>query len=543
MSQNDFVTALLADQSFLKGLSGKLGADPTLMNLMKADTVSTATGLNWYDLRPVVQMLYPYKELIPIISRLPRVTGDGGTGFHWKRIVGVNIGNLALGVGEGQRGARIALSEQEQQASYKTLGLESSVTFQAGWANGQLRPNNRAIATQATLRSVMIGEEQTLILGNASQALAATPTPSLTMESSTGKGLWGTTVTAYVMCVALAGFGWLNYTAYNSSTTLGGIPGQVIKTNADGSVDIYGGGSAKPSAEASIGSVLTANTVTATVAVVPGAVAYAWFVGTTSGGEKLAGITASNRATFIQTGQLGQPITALQVGGAYQDNSVNQYLPDGILPIIYNSIFGAAPGTPMATNTVLPAGVTIQSSGALSYVAANGNTGLSISGTNISEFDVILQAAYDQYKIGYDRIYMSSVDIANSMGAFFGSGDTAAQFRILFDAEASTGRITAGRRVTSYLNKYFGNTLDIEIHPYLPPGTILFWSDRVPYELSGVANILEAHVRQDYYEVQWPWATMRHEFGVYVDEVFSCYFPPAFAVITNLNPPTGTQSF
>ena len=97
--------------------------------------------------------------------------------------------------------------------------------------------------------------------------------------------------------------------------------------------------------------------------------------------------------------------------------------------------------------------------------------------------------------------------------------------------------------MTSYLNKYFGNTLDIEIHPYLPPGNILFWSDRIPYELSGVQNILEAHVRQDYYQIQWPWRTMTREFGVYLDEVFACYFPPAFALMTNLNPTTGTPTF
>ena len=173
---------------------------------------------------------------------------------------------------------------------------------------------------------------------------------------------------------------------------------------------------------------------------------------------------------------------------------------------------------------------------------AQGNAGLTISGTNIVEFDAVLQAAYDQYKIGYDRILMSSVDINNFLGTFF-AGSASNTFRIMFDADAETGRIVAGRRVTSYLNKFFGNTLDIEVHPFIPPGTILFWSDRTPYELSGVANILEAHVRQDYYQLQWPFRTMRYEFGCYVDETFAGYFMPAFGVITNLNPATGVPGF
>lgn len=538
-SRNEFVQALLADQDFLKGLSGKLGAG--LADLLKADTISQATGFNWYDLRPVVQLLYPYKELIPLISRLPRVSGEGGTGYHWKRITGINVNTLSFGVGEGQRGARIAVTEEDQQATYKTLGLESSVTFQAGWASGQLNPNNRSIATQATLRSVMIGEEQSLILGNSSLALGKTPTPTLTKDSASTSSFASGSV--YVMAVALSGFGNLNTTAYDSGTSTGGVPGQVTKTNADGSTNTFGGGSATPSDEASI-AVSAGNNVTATVTPVAGAIAYAWYVGATSGGETLAAITPANRATFSKAGALGQPVTNLQVSGAYADNSTNTYLPDGIISMISGSAFGSAPGTAMATAPSLPdSRLAIATSGALVMTAPAGNTGLTISGTNIAEFDLLLQAAYEQYKIGFDKILMSSADLANFSGTFFGSGDTAAAFRIVFDAEAASGRIVAGRRVTSYLNKFFGNTLDIEVHPYLPQGTILFWSERVPYELSGVANILEAHVRQDYYEVQWPWSTMRQEFGVYVDEVFAGYFMPAFATITNLNPPAGTPVF
>jgi|GEM_PF-171464 len=537
-SRNEFLNAMLADQDFLKGLTGKIGSN--IADLIKADTINQATGLVWYDLRPVVQLLYPFKELIPLISKLPRVPGAGGTGYHWKRITQINVNNVNIGVGEGQRGARLAISEQDQQATYKTMGLESSVTRQAEWANGQLAPNSLAIATQSTLRSLMIGEEQLLLWGNSTNPLGTTPTPSLS-AGGTG-GAWGGTVTVYVIAVALAGAGWLGYTPYNAGT--GGVPGQIVKVNADGSSNTIGGGSAKASAEANVAGVTSGQLVTATVTPVAGAVAYAWFVGTSSGGETLAAITQANQAKFSKPGALNQPVTALQVSGSYLDNSTNSLVPDGVLPMIFGSIFGGAPGVGMATNPNLPdSRIAIAGSGSLVMTAANGNTGLTISGTNITEFDLFMQAAYEQYKIGFDRIFMSSADLANFAGTFFGSGDTAAQFRIVFDAEAQTGRIVAGRRVTSYLNKFFGNTLDIEIHPFLPPGTILFWSDRVPYELPNVQNILEAHVRQDYYQVQWPWRTMTREFGCYVDEVFTGYFMPGFAVITNLNSPAGTPSY
>ncbi|MGF7131917.1 hypothetical protein P3T40_003400 [Paraburkholderia sp. EB58] len=532
MTQNDFLNALLKNDEFMKGLGDKLG------HLAKADTISNATNLLWYDLRPVVQMLYPFKELIPLISRLPRTPADGGNAFHWKRITGVNVNNVALGVSEGNRGARIAVSEQDQMATYKTLGLESSATFEARLGSKNLEPEALGIAVQSTLRSTMIGEEQTLLLGNANTALGTTPTPTLVASGTTGTIPTGN---LYVRAVALSGFGFLQTTPYNSTTQTGGVPAQITKNNADGSVDTFGGGSAAPSAEASV-AVTSGQVVTASVAIVPGAVAYAWYASTATGTEKLAGLTRGNQAIIASVpASTAQPVTALQVGGSYQDNSTNTLLPDGILSQIYGNPYGTAYSTSMGTNPTLPNNVSVSNGGSLIYYSPTGNTGLTISGTNIAEFDAILEAAYDQYKVGYSRILMSSRDISAFMGSFFGEG-AASQFKILFDAEAQTGRIVAGRRVTSYLNKFFGNTLDIDIHPFVPPGTVIFWSDRVPYELSGVANILEARVRQDYYQIQWPLQSRRYEYGVYVDEVFANYFTPGFAAITNLNTPNGTPT-
>ncbi len=506
--------------------------------ISKADTIDQSLGLLWYDLRPIVQLLYPFKELIPRISRLPRVPADGGNAFHWKRITAINVNNVSVGVSEGNRGASIALSLQDQQATYKTIGLESEVSFEARLGAKNLSPDALGTAVQSTLRSVMIGEEQTLILGNASLKLGATPLPTL---AASGAGSAFAAGNVYVIAVALSGLAWLQ------SSVANGVPGQITKTNTDGSSDTFGGGSAKPSAEASV-AVTAGQKVTATVTPIAGAVAYAWYVGTATGTERLAAITTGTQAIFTTAPTTTQQVTALQVNAAYQDNSTNPLLPDGILSQIFGSVFGAAPSLAMSTNQNLPAvastgdTIAIASSGAIVYTKAAGNTGLSISGTNIAEFDAVLQAAYDQYKLGFDRVLMASQDIAQFMGEMLGQ-NAAAGFRIFFDADAETGRIVAGRRVTSYLNKFMGNTLDVEIHPFVPPGTMIFWSDRVPYELSGVPNILEAHVRMDYYQIQWPFRSRRYEYGCYADEVFACYFVPAFAVITNVQPTTGTPSF
>lgn len=536
--QNQIANVLATNPTLLKALTEKLGLTE---GLNKADTVSQATGLLWYDLSPLVRQLYAFKELTPLISKLPRVPANGGTAHHWKRVTQIDPNRTSGGVSEGNRAARIALTVQDQVTSYKTMGFESSTTFEARLAAKNLNPEPLGLATQSTLRRTLIFEEQALMNGNASTALGTTPTPTLSAGGTTGA--WGGTVTVYVICVALSGFGFQDYTPYNSATGLGGVRAQVTKINADGSSDTFGGGSAKPSNEAALAGVTTGQVVTASVTSVAGAIGYAWFVGTSSAGETLAGITAANRATFTQPGAAtSQPITALQVTGVYADNSLNTLVPDGILSQIFGNVSGAQYVPNFVTNPNLPANVTFSSGGSLVYTAAAGNSGLTINGANITEFDAILQAAYEQYKLGFDRILMSSADIASNLGAFLNSSSTQL-FRIMFDASASDGSLIAGRRITGYKNKFMNNTLDIDLHPWVPPGTIIFWSDRVPYEMSGVGNILEAMVRQDYYQIEWPLRTRRYEFGVYVDELFKCEFTPGFAVITNLNPASGVPGF
>lgn len=521
---------VLNDKAYIDALAAKVAS------INKADTFDQSTGLVWFDLSPVVQLMYPFKQLMPLISKLPRVKGDGGTGHNWKRIVAINVNNVSVGVSEGNRGGGISVTLQSQSANYKTLGLEGSASWEARLAALNLRPDALGNTIQSTLRSVMIGEEQTLIGGNASTALGVTPTPTLTAGGS-GSAL--SNVAYYVVCVALAHSAWL------AGSVAGGIPGQITKTNTDGSIDTFGGGSAQPSAQGTI-TPTAGQVITATVTPVANAVAYAWYFGTTTGATRLQAITSGNQVKFSAVpSSTNQLITALQVSSAYQDNSTNPLVPDGILSQMYGSVFGSAPGTAMQTNAALPSvssgTLALASSGSITFTGASGNTGLTVSGVNIAEFDDVLQTAYDKYKIGFNRILMSSADIVAQLAPLLGSAATQL-FRITFEADQASGRIVAGRRVTSYLNKYYGNTLDIEIHPYLPPGTIIFWSDNCPYELSGVANILEVRTRMDYTQIDWPPRTRRYEYGVYVDEVFSGYFLPAFAVLSNINSPNGTPT-
>ncbi len=514
--------------------------DERVSALAKADTITQESGLQWIDLSPTVQMMYAFEPNVKLIMSVPRVPANGGTAHKWKRVTAVNVNQVSIGVPEGERAALQAMQVQDQLASYKTMGLEGSVTWEARNASLNLKPDAEGVTILGTLQGLMMKEQEGLIGGNASTPLGITPTPTLT---AAGSGSALTNVAYYLNCVALTHTGWRN------STVGGGVPGQVTLTSATGTVTLVGGGSAQPSAQATI-TPTAGQIITATVTPVVNAVAYAWYIGTTTGLTRLQGITTSNQAKFSSApSATNQLITALQVNGAYQDNSTNALYPDGVLSQIFGTVNGSAPGTALATNPNLPTVASgtlgLAQSGAIVFTAASGNTGLTIAGSSITEFDAIFQAAYDQYKLDFDRILVSSTDLSQQISAMLNAPSTNNGFRFMLNAGQENGdrRIIMGESVNTVNNKITGKKLPIEVLPNLPPGTILFWSDRCPYPMSGVANILEVRTRQDYVEVKWPLRTRRNEYGVYVDETFAGYFMPAFAVITNLNPPTGTQTF
>jgi len=120
---------LLSNKAYIDSIASKVA------QINKADTFDQSTGLVWFDLSPIVQLMFPFKQLIPLISKLPRVKGNGGTGHNWKRITGINVNNVSVGVSEGNRGGGINVTLQSQSANYKTLGLEGNAFVGSSPAN------------------------------------------------------------------------------------------------------------------------------------------------------------------------------------------------------------------------------------------------------------------------------------------------------------------------------------------------------------------------------------------------------------------------
>jgi hypothetical protein len=472
---------------------------------------SATSGITAYDLEPAAKQLYPV--ITPLRNSMPRVSGKGGIQANWRAITGVNTSGVRGGVSGGNRGGVITSTTADYTASYKGIGLEDYVTFEADYA-AEGFDDLRAKAVEGLLRSTMIMEERLILGGNSSYALGNTATPTLT-SANTGGGLTGN-VGYGVGVVALT------LDAYLNGSLAGGVPQTIARTNADSSTDTVNCGTANPSAQANIINANTGatTTISATVTALAGAVAYAWYWGANSGNLTLGAITTINSVliTAAATGNASQP------GGNFQalvaaDKSRDSLVFDGLLTMASQSSLNSYQKV-MATGTA----------GTGTPLTADGIGG-------VVEIDTALKSFWDNYRLSPDTIWVNSQEM-QAIAKATANGTTTAAQRIVISAEPGSV-IGGGFIVRSYLNKYAmdGNTeLKVRLHPNMPPGTMLFTTSQLPYPLSNVSNVMQMRMRRDYYQIEWPQRSRKYEYGVYADGVLQHYFPPSLGVITNVAP-------
>lgn len=484
----------------LSAVKAVLGAGPDAA-LAKDWTQSNnaVQGITAYSLEAPAKQLYPV--ITPLRNRIPRVGGGTGIQANWRAVTAINTAGTRAGVSGGNRGATISTTVQNYTAAFAGLGLEDYVTFEADYA-AQGFDDVRALAVRGLLNALMIQEESIILGGNNSLALGTTGTPSLTASGSGGSLA---TATLSVICVALSHDGFLN------SSVAGGVSHSITKTNADGSSDTFGGGAARKSTNATVSVTGPTGSVAATVAAVTGAVAYAWYWGT-AGSETLGAITTINSVSITANAAGTQAASTLPAA----DNSQNTLVFDGLLTMCAKSSYGGYVQT-LATGT-----------------AGTGTPLTSDNAGGIVEIDTALKYFWDAYRLSPSTIYVSAQEM-NNIGKKILAGNSNAAQRFMFNADQ--GMIAGGVMVRSYLNKFAMNgmvEIPVQLHPTLPAGTILLYTDQLPYPLSNVQSVLRILTRREYYNVEWPMRSRKYEFGVYSDEVLQNYFPPAFGIIRNI---------
>lgn len=459
---------------------------------------SPNNAFNAFDLRGPALQLYPV--LTPLRNKLARVLSDrGDTATRWKAVTGVNTTNLDIGVAGGKRSAEVQITEQDFLAAYAGIGLEGSIDWEAVWSGG-MEFDNKATLSTSLLRSVMIGEESIILNGNASVAFGTCPTPVATLLTAQGAL---TAQATQVWCVALTARGFLN------ATVAGGVPGSVVRTNIDGTSLTYGGGSSQVSAGSNAVTTTGSNLgVSATVASVPGAVAYAWYIGNAAGTASLHSVTTVNAQTFLANPAGTQKANDAAVSS---DHSTNNTIFDGFASQAAKSGSGA-------------------------YIKSLDGAVLTSDGANgVVQIDAALQSFWDNKRLSPTDIWVNSQEAQNINKKVVNNGGVPL-FR--FVQQIGDGNpapaIMGGTSTAKYWNKYTQQYLNLNIHPNQVASTILFTTDEIPYPLSGVDKVNYIQCRRDYYQIEWPIVSRQYVYGVYADEVLVCRAPFACGLIQNV---------
>jgi hypothetical protein len=166
----------------LKTAQQKPLSDPrfkSLIGLEKSTFSQSATatsGLTFYDLELGAKFLYPV--LTPLRNMIPRVSGKGGIQAAWRAITAINTMGLRFGVSSANRGGVLAVATHDYTATYKGIGVETSVDFEAQYA-GQDFDDVRAVGAKTGLEALMLGEEAMILGGSTSTPLGTMPTPTV----------------------------------------------------------------------------------------------------------------------------------------------------------------------------------------------------------------------------------------------------------------------------------------------------------------------------------------------------------------------------
>jgi len=497
--------------------------------VMQKAGISTSLGFNFFDLRGPAYFIFPLlTPFIQMIGKSGPVNAGTGTVAHWKATRNPNSTNIYGGVSEGQRNAIATPDEIDYYAIYKELGQEGGESFTAQWA-GEGYTDNLADEHFRNLARVRLTEEMMTIGGNSGTGntgngtgnlsnlgfvlgQANTPTLALANGGSLGSGV---NVFVAVVAITWVGMNPGGQAGYATPPSLaGGLVTNYTRTNADGSqTNVAAGVSQISNVSAAALTNAAAQSVVASTVPKKGAVAYAWYWGSTGtyGSLTLGAITSAPKVTITAAATGGQLANA---AGLSVDNSANPLDFDGLAT--YSFVNGL--WTDMGGGSFTPAG--------------NGQ---------VKEIEDDLRTLFTLYQASPDAIWCSA-DVRQALeDAVIFSQTGTNSYIFTYDRGGQEKGLTGGFAVTSYKSKYAidpegGNTIPIRIHPMFPPGTLMYDINRNPYPHSRIPAVRQFLTQRDYYSIEWPVTTRQWTFGTYVHEVLAQYVPWITAIRTSIGP-------
>lgn len=497
-----------SENDALKAIQAALGQSmQATEDLQKTFTQSPSqlTGLTAFSLEAPAKTFVPVQT--PIRNMLPRVTAGVGIQANWRAVTAYNNNNVSVGVSEGNRGQIQAVQVKEYMAAFRTIGIDSYVTEEAKLA-AQGFDDVLARAVQANLAALMIAEEFLLIGGLGTFGLGQPTGLAVTAKTTNGALPNSTTYHVRVCALTLEGYRFVSGTLKTR--------GQLQRTTANGVTDTFGGGTSRASASVSATTGSATASLECTVTPVKGAVAYAWYVGADATTMYLQAVTTTNSWIMTAPTVTSDAEALLGADLIANDRSQNNLVFDGFFSQIAANGSGAL-WQQMPTGTI-GKGTPLTSDGA----------------GGIVEIDQVLEWFWTNHRISPTSMWVN----AREMQAFRKKGllgNSSSTQRFTFNTDQRN--IVLSGKVRGYTNPYaLSGSLEVPInlHPNVPPGTILFLTSELPYSMPGITDVARVLCRRDYYQINYPQTRRTYEYGVYSDELLQVYFPPANAVLTNI---------
>lgn len=433
------------------------------------------SGIQGYDLSGLVSLVPVNVPARNNTSAFPRTTApEGNLTAVWRALLNVNSSQSDAAVGRDYAGTMAAFEEQDCFAPYQPLAKASRVTLDQiavskGFADAL------AVSEIQTLNQLFIAQD-IHIIGSQNWALSAPGAPVLS-DSATG----GSIAASSAVYVKVSARSAANYFVGYASTD--GTPATVS-----------GNSVASGSTNTTVGSVGNTNSVTASTGAVKGAVAYDWYVGSSSGAMFYYTTTTVANVTITSIPTAAQPVPAnLPLLSTLPPPATPPTADTSASDQWYNGIIASTLGDYGATGPVTP-GTGTAASGAT--WKDWGGAAMSLSGGGIDLLDSINDALWASVQLSPTSYMVNSLQ-GDEISSKILASTSATTFLPPTDADARTN-LAGGGFIGRYVNRAAGGVpVPIEVHPHMPPGTVIARTDRVPFPGSNIGSVFEVRTLFD----------------------------------------------
>jgi hypothetical protein len=430
----------------------------TIAAIKKAQTagVNTSTGITGIDLSDLISQI-PVNT--PFRDQVPRTRPKMGAKFaEWRVLVNVNNSQPNPFTAFDYAAPLVQIEEMDVTALYAKIGMGYTVTQDAidqagGYADA------KAVTVFGTLNQFKIGEDKGGI-GGCLFALNTPATPAVA-DSPTG----GSIPPSTVVDVKVAARTGANY--FWGGSTVASAQGAVTTSTVTGST----------------------HSAVATVTAVRGAMAYDWYVAGfyyTTTVVNVVTITSVPTANATSVPKLPGLYATAPTAVPTVDSSAGANQFNGLLATLAGDYAeGGATGL-VTPGSGVPSGA---------YFHSLDGAAFTVDGAAVEELDNMNQAIFDTVELSPDAYMMSSRQGTELSNVILNSTNSETFFQPNL---AGRSEAVLGAFVGWYVNKAAGGTpIRVEVHPHLPPGTLIARTDTVPWPNSEITNTLEMRCVKD----------------------------------------------